>query len=338
MKQRNLMVLTLSCALLIIIELGVSIIYSDYIYNPAKGLISINVASQSYNDPNWEPSMNNPYSSRLASDFMKSVDNWAKESRAAIIYKNAFSSGCGYSDYSGWLISSLGIPAAENKTAGGKEVYTTEGNSFNAAYVNDGILFPGKANLRISGTFNDESLPPALAGCDYFYPLTMSEVTDGVYLTDATEIDSLLKLFDDKGYEILHVQRPLSFFALVNRMLSDGFVTRAVACAMVGLFFCFIYSIVMLYRENLKSLRIRHIFGLSMKQITLGSLGIATLIAAVAVGVFSVILFSGLSYMSKHDLNRLFCYITVGIAALSAGTSLVCAISTNRAVSRRERP
>lgn len=122
------------------------------------------------------------------------------------------------------------------------------------------------------------------------------------------------------------------------RMLSDGFVTRAVACAMVGLFFCFIYSIVMLYRENLKSLRIRHIFGLSMKQITLGSLGIATLIAAVAVGVFSVILFSGLSYMSKHDLNRLFCYITVGIAALSAGTSLVCAISTNRAVSRRERP
>ena len=29
MKQRNLMVLTLSCALLIIIELGVSIIY-DY--------------------------------------------------------------------------------------------------------------------------------------------------------------------------------------------------------------------------------------------------------------------------------------------------------------------
>ena len=72
--------------------------------------------------------------------------------------------------------------------------------------------------------------------------------------------------------------------------------------------------------------------------LTLGSLGIATLIAAVAVGVFSVILFSGLSYMSKHDLNRLFCYITVGIAALSAGTSLVCAISTNRAVSRRERP
>ena len=56
------------------------------------------------------------------------------------------------------------------------------------------------------------------------------------------------------------------------------------------------------------------------------------------VGVFSVILFSGLSYMSKHDLNLLFCYITVGIAALSAGTSLVCAISTNRAVSRRERP
>ena len=31
MKQRNLMVLTLSCALLIIIELGVSIIYSEVV-------------------------------------------------------------------------------------------------------------------------------------------------------------------------------------------------------------------------------------------------------------------------------------------------------------------
>lgn len=335
MKKRNLTFFTLSCLLLTVIGLGVSIIYSDYIYTPARGLVSINVTKQL--SPSWEPSMNNPYSSRLASDFMKSVDNWAKESRAAIIYKNAFSSGCGYSDYSGWLISSLGIPAAENKTAGGKEVYTTEGNSFNAAYVNDGILFPGKANLRISGTFNDESLPPVLAGCDYLYPLTMASTTDGVYLTDASEIDSLLKLFDDKGYEILHVQRPLAIFALAKRMLSDGHVTRAVACAMVGLFFCFIYSTVMLYRENIKSLQIHRIFGLSKKQIVLGSIVIAVLVSTAAVGVFSIILFRGLSYMSKYDLNYLFCYITLGITALSAGTSLVCAISTNRAISRRKR-
>lgn len=335
MKKRNLTFFTLSCLLLTVIGLGVSIIYSDYIYTPARGLVSINVTKQL--SPSWEPSMNNPYSSRLASDFMKSVDNWAKESRAAIIYKNAFSSGCGYSDYSGWLISSLGIPAAENKTAGGKEVYTTEGNSFNAAYVNDGILFSGKANLRISGTFNDESLPPVLAGCDYLYPLTMASTTDGVYLTDASEIDSLLKLFDDKGYEILHVQRPLSIFALAKRMLSDGHVTRAVACAMVGLFFCFIYSTVMLYRENIKSLQIHRIFGLSKKQIVLGSIVIAVLVSTAAVGVFSIILFRGLSYMSKYDLNYLFCYITLGITALSAGTSLVCAISTNRAISRRKR-
>ena len=187
MKKRNLTFFTLSCLLLTVIGLGVSIIYSDYIYTPARGLVSINVTKQL--SPSWEPSMNNPYSSRLASDFMKSVDNWAKESRAAIIYKNAFSSGCGYSDYSGWLISSLGIPAAENKTTCGKEVYTTEGNSFNAAYVNNGILFPGKADLRILGTFSDESLPPVLAGCDYLYPLTMASTTDGVYLTDASEID-----------------------------------------------------------------------------------------------------------------------------------------------------
>ena len=95
MKQRNLMVLTLSCALLIIIELGVSIIYSDYIYNPAKGLISINVASQSYNDPNWEPSMENPTSSQNAANLMQEIDDWANSAKAAVIHKNAFSAGCG---------------------------------------------------------------------------------------------------------------------------------------------------------------------------------------------------------------------------------------------------
>lgn len=112
MKQRNLMVLTLSCALLIIIELGVSIIYSDYIYNPAKGLISINVASQSYNDPNWEPGMENPTSSQNAANLMQEIDDWANSAKAAVIHKNAFSAGCGYSDYSGWLLSALGISKA----------------------------------------------------------------------------------------------------------------------------------------------------------------------------------------------------------------------------------
>ena len=155
MKQRNLMVLTLSCALLIIIELGVSIIYSDYIYNPAKGLISINVASQSYNDPNWEPGMENPTSSQNAANLMQEIDDWANSAKAAVIHKNAFSAGCGYSDYSGWLLSALGVSKAKDETAGGKGVYTTEGNSFNDAYTNDNILFPGKADLRILGTFSD---------------------------------------------------------------------------------------------------------------------------------------------------------------------------------------
>ena len=85
MKQRNLMVLTLSCALLIIIELGVSIIYSDYIYNPAKGLISINVASQSYNDPNWEPGMENPTSSQNAANLMQEIDDWANSAKALAV-------------------------------------------------------------------------------------------------------------------------------------------------------------------------------------------------------------------------------------------------------------
>lgn len=75
--------------------------------------------------------------------------------QALLIHKNAFSAGCGYSDYSGWLLSALGVSKAKDETTGGKGVYTAEGNSFNDAYTNDNILFPGKADLRILGTFSD---------------------------------------------------------------------------------------------------------------------------------------------------------------------------------------
>ena len=338
MKHKNLMFLALSCTLLVILGLGVSIIYSDYIYNPAKGLISINIAWQSGQlNPEWEPGMKNPTSPQDVVSFMQEIDSWANEANATVFYKTAFSAGCGYSDYSGWLLSTLGISKAEDETANNNGVYITESNSFRSSYVKDGILLPGVADLQISGTYHDVKLPPTLANCDYLYPLTMAATADGVYFTDTQEIDTLLKLFDDNGYEVLHIHRPLSFFDLVKRMLSDGMVTRAAACAMVGLLFCFIYGIVLLYRENLKSLRIRHIFGLSKKQILLGSVCIAVLIDAVAVGIISIVLFRGLAYMSRHDLNRLFCYIAVGITTLSIGTSLVCAASANKVLSNSSR-
>ena len=70
---------------------------------------------------------------------MQEIDDWANSAKAAVIHKNAFSAGCGYSDYSGWLLSALGVSKAKDETTGGKGVYTTEGNSFNDAYTNDNI-------------------------------------------------------------------------------------------------------------------------------------------------------------------------------------------------------
>lgn len=338
MKRKNAMILIISCIILVIIGLGISIIYSDYIYNPAEGLISISVAGQNWEpDPDWEPGMEvsrNPNSSQEILSFMQEIDAWANAHKATIIHKNAFSAGSGYCDYSGWLFPLLTDLSKEHETEKNKGVYITESNLFKEAYVKDGILMPDSIGLAVSGTYCDEDMPATLANVDFLYPLNMSTIADGVYLTDAQEVDSLVRLFEENGYQIIYLNKSLSMFELAQRMLTDGFVTRAAVCAMVGLLFCFIYNILLLYRENLRSLQIRHIFGLSKKRMLFNSVGIALLIAVIAIGLFSVILFNGLSYTSMYDLKRLFFYVAIGITALSIGTSLVCAISINSAVTK----
>lgn len=335
MNRKNIVLLLVSCMMLTVMGLGTSIIYSDYIYNPTGGFVMISVSD--ITNQSWEPGMDlvpNEEVQKRASNLLKTLDAWADVQKATIIHKNAFTAGCGYCDYSGWIASLLDSAGAESDSVN-KGVYTTNNPSFLEVYVQDDVLIPGNLDFRIAGTYDENKLPASLANVDFLYPLSMSATAEGVYLTDAQDVDSIVDIFKESGYEIINLRELLSLPEIIGKMLSDGFITRAAACAMVGLVLCFAYNILLLYRENIRNLQIRHIFGLSKKRMLLGSIAIASIIAVLASGFFALILFNGLTYMSMSDLNILFTYVTAGIFLLSISISIIGYIRISKAITNR---
>lgn len=335
MNRKNIVLLLVSCVILTVMGLGTSIIYSDYVYNPTGDLVIIHVSDTA--NQSWEPGMDlvpNEEVQKRASNLLKKLDDWANVQKATILHKNAFAAGCGYCDYSGWIAALLDSAGAESDSVN-KGVYTTNSPSFLEAYVQSDILMPGNLDFMIAGTYDESKLPASLANVDFLYPLAMSATAEGVYLTDAQDVDSVVAIFEESGYEIINLREPLSLPEIIGKMLSDGFITRAAACAMAGLVLCFAYNILLLYRENIRSLQIHHIFGLSKKRMLIGSIVIAAIIAVLASGLFALILFNGLTYISMSDLNILFAYVTAGIILLSIGISIIGYIRISKAITNR---
>lgn len=336
MNRKNIVLLLVSCVILATMGIGMSIIYSDYIYNPAGDFTIIHVFDTA--NQNWEPGMDlvpNEEAQKRTSKLIKELDDWASSKKATIILRRfGFTEACGYCDYSGWIASTLDSTGAEPDGVN-KSVYTTNSTSFLEAYVQDNVLLPGNLDLRISGTYDQNKVPASLANIDFLYPLSMSATAEGVYLTNAKDVDSMVDILNESGYEIGLIREPLSLPEIIEKMLSDGIVTRATLFAMVGLILCFAYNILLLYRENLRSLQIRHIFGLSKKRMLLGSIAIASIVAVLASGFFALILFNGLTYMPMRDLNILLTCVTAGIVLLSISISIIGYISISRAMTNR---
>ena len=326
MKFKNVILLIFSCLLLTVFNFGLSIIYAEYVYDTTDGLTSINVADfnqrvDAYGDIKTKEEDN----ARIAGLFAR-IDRWAKCNQAMIIQKNAFSAGCGYLDYSGWLLSLVD----ENEEIDNMSVYVTNKKTFNQVYVKEDVLFPGKTDLKITSYFENEYLPSVIKDCDFLYPLTISNLIEGVYLTDGNNIEDLLELFGEYGYEVIHVHKPFSIVSLMRVMLSDGLLSFTLLIAMITLLFCIIYCAALSFRNIKRRLQIHRIFGLSKLQILVTAIVIAILAANIASGVFCVVLFRYFSYVPINELKKLAYFITIVDVMLSVAISTFCSIKSNR--------
>lgn len=320
MRVRCTVVLICTTLILAAVGLGFSIIYSDYLYSPAQGLASFQVSDRSLMYVHPEE-LSQAESTATSNDVMSGyIREWAKASHAMVFKKDGFVIGCGYVDYSGWLKSALGISDYQNDN----DVFVSDDESFLSVYTQDDILFPSRAELRIKEIYKSEDVPEILDGVGFLYPLSYSTSAEGVYFTDATQIDELISLFENHGYEVMTVRNPqgTTLSELIQTLIKDGFLSRAVTLTLCGLLFCFVYMFLILYQENEKRLWICHIFGLSYKDILLGAICLSAGIALVAALLYGAVLSTGLTYIEKRILLNLFLSITLifVLISISVGT------------------
>lgn len=299
MNWKNVTVILCSVLMLVAIGLGVSIIYSDYLYSPTGTLDSLLVMGSEYVTAT---------ASAADTQLLKAIEAWAKEERATVLFKNNSENvyaGCGFCGYSDWAKQELGIDAPRDM---GDGVYVVNDPAVQRAYVNEGILLPKLAGLEIRGTYRTSPMPSVLRGVDFLYPLSIATSAVGMYFTDAEDTSGFEALIDASGYSVVSTRRAnqMTLGQLMTRLVSDSLLSRAVLAAMTGLIACFIYSVLMLYKDNARRLWVHHMFGLSRKRILLKVLLLTAGMDLAAVLIFGAVLLNGLTYLESADLRRVF--------------------------------
>lgn len=313
MKTKNCIVVICSILILVSIGLGISIIYSDYYFNPTHGLQSFTVADASRVYVHPEEDTGTPSSATSAKEMYVLIERWALDTKATIIYKNAFSAGCGIFAGSNWMLESLGLSFPRNEEG----VFISMDAAFAKAYVSDGRFLPETLDLPVLGVYQEEDTPAVILNAGFLYPLSMATQSDGMYFTDSNDMSRLIELFESNGYMIIDQRQQLSIPELVAKLLTDSFLSRAVTFAMIGLIFCFSYMVLALYKENVRRIWIYHMFGLSKTHLFLICSIASVGISMIAAFLFGVILHQGLTYMQDSDLRLLTTGITVGFISFS---------------------
>ncbi len=298
--------------LLVALGFGVSILYSDYIYNPNGTLSTLQIGKaddSGYVDPGL---------SAKDRQFLAELDQWAKNQQATIIYKDGFTAGCAYCGYSDWGQKNLRITSIGENTEG---VYVQDSPTVVEPYVQGDVFLPGRAGLRIAGYYAEDHLPATLSGVDFLYPLTAATTASGMYFTDAKNLNGLADLFESHGYVLLTRRESgaPSLQTVVQKLLSDGPLAMTVLVAMVGLVFCLFYVTLILYRDIAKPLKIHCLFGLSVKRILVCIAMISVAVTLVAVLIFGILLSRGLTYLRREDLGN----VLAGVCALSVLLSVL---------------
>lgn len=301
MKTKNCIVVICSILILVSIGLGISIIYSDYYFNPTPGLQSFTVADASRVYVHPEEDTGTPSSATSAKEMYVLIERWALDTKATIIYKNAFSAGCGIFAGSNWMLESLGLSFPRNEEG----VFISMDAAFAKAYVSDGRFLPDTLDLPVLGVYQERDTPAVILNAGFLYPLSMATQSDGMYFTDSNDMSRLIELFESNGYMIIDQRQQLSIPELVAKLLTDSFLSRAVTFAMIGLIFCFSYMVLALYKENVRRIWIYHMFGLSKTHLFLICSIASVGISMIAAFLFGVILHQGLTYMQDSDLRLL---------------------------------
>lgn len=194
---------------------------------------------------------------------------WAKESGAVILYKPLSSFGCG-------VCTGADGPFG----AGAEGVLVADGEGMDAAYVRDGVLFPGYLDWEVRGGFDPSSLPEELSGAAFLYPLSYASELEGTIVTNSRQVDDIAALLVRRGYSASVVSKPLeltepSWGELASRFASGSDFAKIAAVVGLILLACSLISAGRHLRDGRERMWVRHLYGLTIRRMMGGAVALA---------------------------------------------------------------
>ena len=240
------------------------------------------------------------------------LETWAAENHAVLFYKGFSAAGIAAVDYAGWFDETLGLSftGKDPKTA-----LVQGGRGHLGSYIEDDILFPGVFNYQIAGKFDDKNLPTFQGDSFFYYPLIDITEMEGLLFTNVDEevaLDRLGQIIEksDRSMEFqTYSSAGLNSLNVIIRMVFDDFVSRSMLFTFIGVIFCAVFVVYMMYRESNRYLLIHHLYGA-----TYLSLFIKILIKLIAIALMGT--FLGF-ILGKTQLNLIHQTAYVDIAIFS---------------------
>ena len=234
------------------------LVYNQHFDSASDDFSGMIVLSASYEN---EPGMQ---TEQELGTLREDLETWASTNQAILFYKAFSAAGIAAVDYAGWFdkIWDVSFTGQTQKTV---LVQKTRANI--DSYIKDDTLFPGVYNYRIVGEFADKNLPTFQGNAFFYYPL--SDITNMEGLLYTNVIDQ--KALADLGQIIKKTRRSvefqtyndenLSFSNVIVKMFFGDFLSRSMLFTFLGLIFCAIFSMYMMYRESNRYLAVHHLYG-----------------------------------------------------------------------------
>lgn len=233
-------------------------VYNTHFDSATDGFSGLIVYASSYE------SESNLQKNQKLDSMKEALSAWASKHHAVLFYKGFSAAGIAAIDYAGWFETTyhVSFTGQDPKTA---IIQNTSKNL--DSYVEDDVLFPGVYDYQILGTI-DREYAPAFQGNSFFYfPLLNITDMEGLLYTnisDSNILSELCNIIENTGRTVEFQTYSDSHFGIgeiIVKMFLDDFVSRSMLFAFLGLIFCAVFSVFMMYRESNRYLVVHHLYG-----------------------------------------------------------------------------
>lgn len=327
MKLKNTVILLIILIMEAALGFGVMSVYSTYFKLPVDGCTTLQVESHNY-FIGEEDRMDAAFVR-----FMRALSDFADEDGSLMIVRPGNAAGLAVRDDGGFLKTVL-ISGEPAELAAGKGIFVSSDPSVQI-YVRDGVFMRGKLDLRVIGVYDESKMPRSLRNMGFICPLGMmdrrSRLTEASGLTvisGTKRTEALIRLIEGSGYrekyDVSILSQPVSLFdglkacftyndpfSVDMRPTGYGILALIVGCVYAGLILC---------RDNLRPLAVRHLFGMPLARITAlyAAVSALTVIAGLAFFLGAAAAARAFWFFETKHIVRLFAVLAAILFSIAA--------------------